>query len=105
MPPEAPEFTPGLILEVLKRHRVDFVLIGGLAGVIHGSSYPTYDVDVAYGRSGENLERLASALRELEATLRRAPRDLPFVLDARTLQAGQNFTFDTKYGKLDILGD
>jgi hypothetical protein len=104
-PPEPAEFTPGPILEVLKRHLVDFVLIGGLAGVIHGSAYPTYDVDIAYSRSAENLERLALALRELEATLREAAKDLPFLLDARTRRAGQNFTFDTKHGKLDILGD
>jgi len=63
---------------------VDFVLIGGLAGVVRGSSYPTYDVDVAYACDDENLERLAEALRELSATMRRAPEDLPFQLDART---------------------
>ena len=99
------EFRPRPVLDALVRHGVDFVLIGGLAGVIHGSAYPTYDVDVVYGRSAKNLERLADALRELEATLRGAPKDLPLLLDARTLAAGQNFTFETKYGKLDVLGD
>jgi hypothetical protein len=37
--------------------------------------------------------------------LRGAPRDIPFLLDARTLAAGQNFTFATRHGSLDILGD
>jgi hypothetical protein len=99
------EFDPGPILEALVRHRVDFVLAGGLAGVVLGSAFQTGDVDIVYERSDENLERLVHALRELDATLRGAPKDVPFQLDARTLAAGANFTFDTRFGSLDILGD
>lgn len=95
----------GGILEVLNHYEVDFLIVGGLAGLAHGSSYPTYDVDVAYGRERPNLERLAAALQNLEATLRGAPADLPFLLDAETLHRGLNFTFNTRLGPLDILGD
>ena len=101
----ADELDPKPILEVLVRHGVDFVVVGGLAGIVHGSAYNTEDVDVAYDRSRENLGRLAEALSELEATLRGAPADLPAQCDAETLRAGLNFTFDTKYGSFDILGD
>ncbi|MGH3091226.1 MAG: hypothetical protein ACRDOG_02685, partial [Gaiellaceae bacterium] len=69
----AAEFQPKVILSTLERHGVEFVVIGGLAGMAQGSSYPSYDVDIAYGRVYENLERLARALRELGATLRGAP--------------------------------
>jgi hypothetical protein len=100
-----PEFDPKPILEALVRHNVDFVLIGGLAGTALGSAYVTYDVDVAYERSRANLERLAAALTELGATLRGAPRERPFLLDAKTLRAGLNFTFDTRFGSLDIFGE
>jgi len=100
-----PEFDPQPILEVLVRHGVDFVLIGGLAGTARGSAYVTYDIDIAYERSQPNLEHLAAALKELDATLRGAPRDIPFLLDAETPRAGLNFTFDTKCGSLDILGE
>lgn len=82
---------------------VDFVVIGGLAAGAHGSAYPTYDVDVAYSRDPDNLERLAQVLRELHARLRGAPDGVPFVLDAKSLHAGSNFTFDTDLGALDIL--
>jgi hypothetical protein len=100
------EFEPRTLLETLVRHGVDFVLIGGMAGAARGSAFITLDVDVAYDRSEANLERLAEALRELEATLRGAPPGrLPFVLDARTLSAGANFTFDTRFGPLDIPSD
>src|SRR5207253_7708068 len=89
---EPAEFQPKPILRTLLEHGVDFVLIGGLAGIARGSSYPSYDVDIAYGRDPENLKRLASALRELGATLRGAPSAIPFKLDARTLKAGSHFT-------------
>lgn len=99
--PRPRTFRPRPILDALLAHEVDFVLVGGLAGVVRGSSYPSYDVDVAYERSRENLERLAAALHEL----RGAPKDLPFILDAKTLQNGNHFTLDTGFGSLDILAD
>lgn len=100
-----PDLDPRALLETLVRHGVDFVLIGGMAGVARGSAYVTLDIDIAYDRSHTNLERLAEALEALQATLRGAPPDLPFVLDAKTLENGANFTFDTRYGPLDIFAD
>ena len=99
------EFDPAPLLETLVRHRVDFVLIGGLAAAALGSSRSTYDIDVAYSRTSENLEQLVGALTELGATLRGAPPDVPFLLDAKTLRSGLNFTFSTRFGALDILGE
>jgi hypothetical protein len=99
----AERFDPIPLLEALSDAGVDFVLIGGIAGGAHGSAYPTYDIDVMYARDRPNLERLASALRDLKAALRGAPPDLPFLLDAEILEAGGNFTFQTRFGPLDIL--
>jgi hypothetical protein len=99
------EFDPGPALRTLARHGVDFVVIGGIAAIVLGSSYSTSDLDVAYARDRPNLERLAEALQELGATLRGAPPDLPFSLDADTLQAGLNFTFATRGGNLDAFGE
>ena len=92
-------------METLERHGVDFVVVGGVAGLAQGSSYPTYDLDVAYSRDAPNLRRLARALAEITVTLRGAPADLPFRPDAQTLANGANFTFDTAFGSFDILGD
>ena len=100
-----PEFDPVPILSALAEGGVDFVVVGGVAGGAHGSSYPTYDLDVAYGRDDANLDRLATVLTSLGARLRGAPADVPFILDARTLRAGANFTFATELGSFDILGD
>lgn len=93
------------LLQTLCEHRVDFVVVGGMAGLAHGSAYPTFDLDVAYARDRGNLERMVAALRALGVTLRGAPPDLPFQLDAQTLASGANFTFDSPHGSFDILGD
>lgn len=45
------EYDPAPTLGALVRHGVDFVLIGGLAGIARGSAYNTHDTDVAYSRS------------------------------------------------------
>lgn len=91
-------------LEILAKHRVRFVVIGGIAANLRGSTTLTQDIDVCYARDGDNLGRLAKALKELQARLRGAPSDVPFVLDAKTLAMGDHFTFVTQAGSLDILG-
>jgi transcriptional regulator with XRE-family HTH domain len=93
------------LLGALVRHGVDFVVIGGVAGWIHGSAYPTYDLDVAYARDRGNLERLAAALVDVRARWRGGPPDLPIQLDAAMLRNGANFTFDTQFGHFDVLGE
>lgn len=97
-------FNPIPIFQVLARHHVRFVLIGGFAGRLWGSNTVTNDLDICYARDRANLEALAAALHELDATLRGAPKDLPFLLDALTLERGDHFTFETKFGDLDCLG-
>jgi hypothetical protein len=89
---------------VLSEHAVAFIIVGGIAASAHGSPQATFDLDICYQRSHENLERLARALQEMHATLRGAPPDLPFKLDARTLANGDSFTFATDFGDLDCLG-
>ena len=99
-------FDPLRVLRTLHDHRVRFVLIGGYASSVLGAPIVTNDVDVCYERTQENMDRLAAALAALHATLRvaGANEDLPFVLDGRTLAAGDSFSFHTHAGPLDILG-
>jgi len=97
-------FDPLAALRVLNRHEVEYVVIGKYAGSILGSPILTNDLDLCYERSAENMERLADALVELRAKLRGVDDDVPFLWDAKTLAAGQNFTFSTTAGALDVLG-
>lgn len=97
-------FDPVALLGLLLRHRVRFVVIGGFAANLRGSPSTTFDLDICYDRAVDNCELLAAALLELHATLRGAPPDLPFQLDARSLRMGDSFTFNTELGALDCLG-
>ena len=99
-----PPFDPMAGLRVLVEQGVRFVLIGGYAAALRGSPMLTGDVDLCYARDRENLERLAAALSRLGARLRGVPADVPFQLDARTLAAGDHFTFATDAGPIDCLG-
>ena len=81
------------------------VFVGGVAATVHGSSLPTQDIDICYSRDSENLTQIVKALRSVNATLRGAPKDIPFILDEETLAHGLNFTFDTDVGKVDLLGE
>jgi hypothetical protein len=84
--------------------RVRFVVIGGFAGALWGSTTLTGDLDLCYERSPENLERLAAALNTMGARLRGVPEAVPFQLEGPTLAAGDSFTFVTEFGDLDIIG-
>lgn len=92
------------LFEVLNRHRVVYVLIGGLAAVYHGSPFPTEDADIAPDRASDNLVRLVSALNELHARIRTdgAPEGLPFACDETSLAAMQMLNLTTAAGDLDL---
>src|ERR1700749_1065832 len=92
-------------LKLLAQHKVEFVIVGGVAISAHGSSYLTYDLDVCYARSRENLKRLAAALTPYQPRPRDFPAGLPFVWDEQTLRQGTNFTLSTDLGNIDLLGE
>ena len=92
-------------IRLVGEFQIKCVLVGGVAATVHGSSIPTQDLDICYSRESANLTRVVAALRSVNATLRGAPKDIPFILDEETLRRGLNFTFDTDVGKLDLLGE
>jgi len=101
--PEA-EFRPELLLEVLARHGVRHVLIGGFAGVIYGSPYLTTDIDVVPDPQAANLERLSRALSELHARVWTSsePEGVAFDHDATSLASVGVWNLVTDFGRLDI---
>src|SRR5437660_12734124 len=58
------------LLAALRANDASFVIVGGVAGTLHGAMRVTYDVDVVYDRSPENLPHLVAALVPLNALLR-----------------------------------
>ena len=93
------------LLEVLAGGGVEFVIIGGVAATVHGSSHSTVDLDIVYRRTPDNIARLVAALAPLAPYLRGAPPGLPFRFDADTIRRGLNFTLRTSAGNLDVLGE
>ena len=93
------------LLRALVEGQADFILVGGLAAVVHGAARATYDVDVVYGRSADNIARVVSALAPLRPYLRGAPPGLPFAWEVATISRGLNFTLMTTAGDIDLLGE
>jgi predicted nucleotidyltransferase len=93
------------LLRLLTTHRVAFIIVGGTAAVIHGSSRLTQDIDVVYERSPENITRLVQALQDHAPYPRGAPPGLPFRWSEQTVRMGLNFTLETRLGALDLLGE
>jgi len=97
---------PRDIFEVLVRRGVDFVVIGGVAVIGHGSRRVTQDVDFVASTDADNLARLEAALAELDAGLWGVDAHLLGIeLDARTLADGGNFTLVTRAGGLDFFNE
>jgi len=96
-------FDPVSICRILHEEKVDYVVVGGFASVILGSPLPTEDVDILPERSQENLARLATALRRMNAIIRTADEAVPAVLDAEFL-ANMPFMLNlvTDFGILDL---
>lgn len=100
---EHPLLAADQILEALVEAKVEFVVIGGLAAQVHGSPSLTGDVDICHSLDHDNLDRLASALGNLEATRRMMPTGVRAPIDAHALRAGDVFTLSTRAGDLDLL--
>ncbi len=93
------------VVRVFNAAGVRFVVIGGWAGLIHGSARSTNDVDFVYARDDENLARVIAALAPHQPYLRGVPLGLPFRWDVQTLRSGLNFTLTTAIGDIDLLGE
>jgi len=91
------------ILRRLVKRGVDFVVIGGIAGVLHGSARNTFDLDISFATDDANLAALGDVLTALGARLKGVGEDVPFVPDARTLRQVELLTLVTSLGELDVL--
>jgi hypothetical protein len=87
----------------LAESAVEFVVIGGVAGGIHGSPFVTNDLDICYEPAATNLKRIAKVLARWNAYPRVWETGLPFIFDARTLRTTPVLTLTTTEGDLDLL--
>jgi hypothetical protein len=103
--PAVAEFDPVALLRVLLKHRVDFVVVGGVAARLRGAPLITQDVDITPSAQPDNLDRLTAALEDLEARLRTSaePDGVAMPFDPALIRAGEVWTLVTKHGDLDLV--
>ena len=95
-------FVPERILAALVHHGVDFVVIGGIAAVLHGGELKTGDVDVVHAMGDENLRNLGAALEELDARSIQIP-GLSTDHLARLLSGAVLWRWHTRFGDFDMM--
>lgn len=92
------------LLKLLLENEIDFVLIGGFAAVVHGSTLVTQDLDICSSMSVENIEKLRSVLKEYNPVHRmNRNAKLSFLEHPKSLDGINNIYLDTDLGVLDIL--
>ena len=82
---------------------IDFVVVGGFAGLIHGSTLVTRDLDVCAFLSHEDVARLREALRDLHPTHRLTPQKLSFLTNPDSGVPVRNLYLETEIGTVDVL--
>ncbi|MBU3717531.1 MAG: hypothetical protein FGM45_04400 [Actinobacteria bacterium] len=98
------KFDPVGICRILTEEKVRFVVLGGFAAVVHGSPVPTEDIDVLPSRDRENLERLARALKRLNAAIRTSDGPVRTKLDAGFIANMPNMlNLVTDLGDVDLV--
>ncbi len=104
MSAEPPALDPPTIFSILDAHGVDYVVVGGYAANLHGSSRVTTDIDVTPERSDTNLARLAAALADLGGGIRvdDLAEGLRFDTSATALAGMKMLNLRTPHGDVDL---
>lgn len=94
------------LLKVLLENKIDFVLIGGFAGVVHGSTQVTRDIDICALVTPAEIEKLRLALKDLHPKHRMNPNFQPsFLTDPKDTSNLRNIYLETDLGVLDIISE
>ncbi len=84
--------------------KVKFVVVGGVAGALHGSERVTNDLDIVYdARDAASMNALAALLAGWQGYPRGVEAGLPFIMDARTMHAAPLLTLTTREGDVDVM--
>lgn len=93
------------LIERLAGANVDFVIVGGFAGMLHGSTLVTRDLDVCVVLSSENVERLRETFRDLHPKHRLTTQKFSFLDNPEPGVALKNLYLETDLGPVDFLGE
>lgn len=93
------------LLQRLIDQKIEFILVGGFAAVVHGAVVVTQDVDVCLNFSHNNLAQLAAALSDLHPVHRLTPGQIDFVINDSNWSSFKNLYLKTDWGVIDCLGE
>lgn len=92
---------PRDLIAALGEARIEFIVVGGMAAVLHGAPITTHDLDIVHRRTSENVDRLLELLLSINAGQRGDPRRVPPT--AAALSGSGHLTLQTDLGPLDVL--
>jgi hypothetical protein len=92
------------LLQTLCDAEIDFVIVGGYAAMLHGSSMLTRDLDVCTVLTDSCVAKLRVAFRDLNPTHRQTSQRLSFLDTPDPGVPLKNIYLQTDLGPLDILG-
>lgn len=94
------------LLKNLLENEIDFVLIGGFAAVVHGSTLVTQDLDICAAITDEQIEKLRKALKDINPIHRMNTKaKLSFLEHPQEIKGISNIYLKTDLGVLDILSE
>lgn len=82
---------------------IEFVIVGGFAAMLHGSSLVTRDLDVCAVLTAENVQKLRETFRALHPVHRLTPQKLSFLDNPDAGVEVRNLYLRTDIGPLDLL--
>ena len=91
------------LLERLAAGGVAFTLVGGFAGVVHGCTYVTQDIDICCDFTPAHLLALQKAIADLHPVHRMTPGRKKLELTEENCTQSKNLYLDTDCGQLDCL--
>jgi hypothetical protein len=96
-------FDPVRICATLIEENVEFVVLGGFAAIVRGSSLPTQDVDIIPSRDRDNLDRLGRALTRMNAKIRASGDAVATKIDGAFLaNMPHMLNLVTDFGEMDL---
>ena len=92
----------GALIKGLSKAGIEYIIVGGLAAVAQGAPVTTFDLDIVHRQTEENILKLLTFLKSIDACLRR-PDDKIIEPTAEDFKAKGHLLLKTKYGPLDVL--
>ncbi|HTU66511.1 MAG TPA: hypothetical protein VMF52_11220 [Steroidobacteraceae bacterium] len=93
------------LLRRLTEAKLDYVIVGGFGGIVHGSSMVTRDLDVCAVLTPSSVEQLRVAFRDIHPIHRHNPKRLSFLDNPDPNVAIRNLYLTTDLGPVDLISE